>query len=230
MPRLHREKLETLLDRIVGGEFGEGELLPTELELADELNVSRGVAREVFRALEERGVLIVRHGSGARVAPAEAWDVLDPVVLSALLRGPDGRAVVLELVECRALLEIEGARLAAGRATAEGVAALEELLRQWDELPARAHDQRGDLEIHFHRLLMHATANRSASAMLDALLDGMSLVVTTLGRRSPSLDEHRRVVSAFSARDGATAADAMREHLAALGADFQRARLSLVRR
>jgi len=230
MPRLHREKLETLLDRIVAGEFGEGERLPTELELAVELNVSRGVAREVFRALEERGLLIVRHGSGARVSPAEAWDVLDPVVLSALLRGPDDRAVVAELVECRALVEIEGARLAAGRATAEDLAVLEELLRQWGDLPARAPDERGYAEIRFHRRLMRATGNRSASAMLDRVLDGMSLVATAIGRRRASLDEHRQLLSALTAGDGTAAADAMREHLAALEEDLQRSRLTPGRR
>ena len=119
---------------------------------------------------------------------------------------------------------------AASRATAEGVAAVEKLLRQCRELAARAHGEPGDLAIHFYGLAMRATGNRSASAMLDRVLDGMSLLATPIGRRRASLDEHGRILSALSAGDGATAAEAMREHLAALGADLQRARLNLGRR
>jgi len=113
MARLHREKMSWLLGQIVSGEYEEGELLPPEVELAAGLGVSRGVVREVIRALEERGVVSVRHGSGARVALASDWNVLDPEVLSAVLRGPDGRTILLELHECRALLEVGAAGFAA---------------------------------------------------------------------------------------------------------------------
>jgi DNA-binding FadR family transcriptional regulator len=57
MARLHREKMSWLLGEIVSEELEAGELLPTEVDLAARLGVSRGVAREVIRALEERGVV-----------------------------------------------------------------------------------------------------------------------------------------------------------------------------
>src|SRR5215208_6780865 len=74
--RVHREKMEMLLDRVVAGEFAVSEMLPREVDLAAELAVSRGIAREVVRALEERGVASVRHGSGATLMPLAEWNLL----------------------------------------------------------------------------------------------------------------------------------------------------------
>src|SRR4051812_34445700 len=94
MARLHREGMRLLIADIVAGRLKEGDLLPRETDLAEMHDVSRGVARETIRGLEERGMVHVRHGRGAIVTPAEAWDVFDPEVLSALLR-TDGSAAVL---------------------------------------------------------------------------------------------------------------------------------------
>jgi DNA-binding FadR family transcriptional regulator len=55
MARLHRERMRWVLDRVLAGEFPEGALLPREVDLAERFGVSRGVTREVIRALEERG-------------------------------------------------------------------------------------------------------------------------------------------------------------------------------
>jgi DNA-binding FadR family transcriptional regulator len=80
--RLHRGILRTLLGRIAAGDPPAGTNLPREVDLAADLDASRGVVREVIRALEERGVVRVTHGHGARVEPLARWDVLDPEVLA----------------------------------------------------------------------------------------------------------------------------------------------------
>jgi len=40
--------------------------------------VSRGVARECIRAMEERGLISVKHGKGATVNGSELWNMFDP--------------------------------------------------------------------------------------------------------------------------------------------------------
>jgi DNA-binding FadR family transcriptional regulator len=52
-------------------------MLPREVDLAAEFEVSRGVARETIRAMEERGLVSVKHGKGATIE-ADDWDVFDP--------------------------------------------------------------------------------------------------------------------------------------------------------
>src|SRR4051812_40570175 len=109
MSRLHRDKLGVLLRDIVDDRFPPGTMLPREQDLALDLDVSRGVARECVRALEERAVVSVKHGRGTTVRPVEDWNLLDPEVLAALLPGPRSGWVLEQLLECRRLLEPQAA-------------------------------------------------------------------------------------------------------------------------
>ena len=65
MSRLHTGAMRVLIGEIASGRYPEGELLPRELDLAERFDVSRNVARECVRGLEERGLVSVRHGRGA---------------------------------------------------------------------------------------------------------------------------------------------------------------------
>ena len=67
MSRLHRDAMKQLTNDIVSGRLAPGDMLQREVDLADEMGISRGVARETIRALEERGLVSVRHGRGATV-------------------------------------------------------------------------------------------------------------------------------------------------------------------
>jgi DNA-binding FadR family transcriptional regulator len=86
MARKHRDVMRILTSEIVAGTRPVGEMLPREVDLAEEFDVSRGVARETIRAMEERGLISVKHGKGATVNGAQHWDVFDPDVLAATLQ------------------------------------------------------------------------------------------------------------------------------------------------
>src|SRR3954447_13140256 len=115
--------MELLLGRIAAGTYPAGAMLPKEVQLAAELDVSRGVVRECIRALEERGVLRVRHGRGATVLPARAWNVLDPSVFAAVHDAPGGRRLVAEAAEARSIVLGQAAALAAERGRTDGLRA-----------------------------------------------------------------------------------------------------------
>jgi len=53
--------------RILNGEIGPGEKLPTEAELCAEYDVSRATVREALGQLESRGLITRRHGIGSFV-------------------------------------------------------------------------------------------------------------------------------------------------------------------
>ena len=54
---------------VVEQQLQPGEKLPNELELAQQLGVSRATLREAIRTLADRGVLEVRRGRGTFVSP-----------------------------------------------------------------------------------------------------------------------------------------------------------------
>lgn len=58
---------EELQRRIEGGDYQIGDLLPTEIELCDEFDVSRYTVREALRKLTENGLVQRRQGSGSQV-------------------------------------------------------------------------------------------------------------------------------------------------------------------
>src|SRR3954470_14732151 len=109
MSRLHEHLMQVLIADVAGGRLAPGASLPRETDLAASFGVSRGVARECIRGLEERGLVSVKHGRGATVSEADRWDVFDPEVLAALLECEQGADILGEYLECRRILEIEAA-------------------------------------------------------------------------------------------------------------------------
>ncbi|HEX6390423.1 MAG TPA: FCD domain-containing protein, partial [Solirubrobacteraceae bacterium] len=164
--------MRVLLADIVAGEIPEGTKLPKEIDLTEQFGVSRGVIRESLRTLEERGVIAVRHGSGAVVQPSQRWHVLDADVLAAMLETPGTANVLGEFIEARRMLEVQAAGLAAERATDQDIESLTQAFTQMRaaaerERPTRATEElyhQADLD--FHAALLDASKNRVLSRML----------------------------------------------------------------
>jgi DNA-binding FadR family transcriptional regulator len=161
--------MRTLLADIAGGAPAPGGAALREADIAGHFGVSRGVARECVRGLEERGVVSVKPGRGATVNPQEDWAVLDPDVVRALLAAERDREFLGEYLECRRLLELEAVALAAERAGAEDLAALSDALALMGASARRAafnpaaQDLCDEAEARFHRALIGATHNRASA-------------------------------------------------------------------
>src|SRR5688572_20510800 len=117
VPKLHEAVLADVLAAIVRGEYPEGAKLPKEQDLAGSFAVSRYVARQAIQALRDRGLVSVTHGVGAAVAPRHRWNLFDPVLLDAMLEGPDAKGARQEAGESVAIVWPEVAALAAERRT-----------------------------------------------------------------------------------------------------------------
>jgi GntR family transcriptional repressor for pyruvate dehydrogenase complex len=220
--------MRELLASIAVGEISPGEMLPREVALAEHFDVSRGVIRECIRGLEERGVIVVKHGRGATVTAPEQWDVLDPEVLRALLAAPGGDALVADALECQRLLEVQAAGLAAERARHEDLDALTQALeRMTVHGRTPAADQRVlDADVDFHRAIVHASGNRALARMSAPL--HRALIAATR-ERGGAIDaerqaaDHREIVAAIAAGDVNAARNATADHLAAASRPLRRA-------
>ena len=78
---------------------------PARGPLSQHFGVSRTVIRESVKRVEEKGLLTVAQGRGTTVNPPTSWNVLDPVVLSALVDHDDSLGVLDELTVVRGSLE-----------------------------------------------------------------------------------------------------------------------------
>ena len=223
MSRLHTGAMRVLIGEIASGRYAEGELLPRELDLAERFDVSRNVARECVRGLEERGLVSVRHGSGARVRPEHEWDRFDSDVLAALLGGPRAAGVIGEYLECRRILEVEAAGLAAERA---GDGALDRLAQAFERMRLTAEGARDNhageqlyraADVAFHRAIVEAAGNPVLGRMTEPIHRALSETFGTLARPQlrfeRGLPEHERILKAVRAGDPDRAREAMRAHL-----------------
>ena len=66
---LGRDVADDLRTRILGGEFGPGDKLPSETDLAATYGVARVTIRTALQLLQSRGLAYTRHGAGTYVAP-----------------------------------------------------------------------------------------------------------------------------------------------------------------
>jgi DNA-binding FadR family transcriptional regulator len=208
---------------VAGGRAAPGSRLPREADLATRFGVSRGVARECVRGLEERRIVSVKHGRGATVNPETRWDVLDPLVLEALLDSDGGAAILREYLECRRVLEIEAAGLAAERARPDTLTAMADALARMTaaaELASAgpaAEDLFHEADIEFHRALIAATGNRALGHLTEPIHRALMAARRPLARpglrRRRALPEHQRILAAVAQGDAPAAREAMHEHL-----------------
>jgi DNA-binding FadR family transcriptional regulator len=226
MARKHRDVMRILTVDIVSGARPVGEMLPREVDLAAEFDVSRGVARETIRAMEERGLIAVKHGRGATVNGPEEWDVFDPDVLAATLDSERRGDVLAQYLECRRVLEVEAAGLAAQRATRQHVRALEKAFARMEESAKRPPSQAAERLFHeadiaFHQTLVAATGNRALGGLIERIHSALLLARFPLARpqyrQERALPEHRRILMAIDAGDPEEARAAMRDHLDTVG-------------
>jgi GntR family transcriptional repressor for pyruvate dehydrogenase complex len=190
--------IETLIS---SGSLTPGTKLPPERELAEVLSVSRVSLREAMHELERRRVIERRPGRGTVVleAPEHARAFRDG--LSAAER------TLRDVAELRETLEPKIAQLAAERASAATLHALESVLaRSAQELPV---GESVEADITFHMLLAQASQN---PLMMTASVREFSHA-TEKGRRE-SHRGHQLIFEAVHCGDGEAARAAMLAHLA----------------
>lgn len=189
---------ETLRDAIVNGVLKPGERL-MEIQLAEELGVSRTPVREAIRKLELEGFVIMIPRRGTYVADLSIKDIN-------------------EVFEVRTALEVLAAGLATERITEEELEQMERLLVHIGE-----YIETGDFEkiveadSRFHDILYQATRNDRLIQIINNLREQLtrfrSISMAYPGRIKNTLEEHSRLVEALAGRDHDLAERLATEHM-----------------
>jgi len=211
--RLHRAVVDGLALEIVRGKYPPEAPLPVEAELASALAVGRSSLREAVRVLVDKGMLEVKPRIGTRVTPRTAWRRLDPDVIRwTLAAGPDP-GFFAALIEARRIFEPAAAELAARRATAKDLAAIEAAFLGMEAAIPDQLDACVEHDLAFHRAVLAASSNPvllEFEAIIDAALSAAFRLSTSLSNSyKNTLDAHRVVLEAIRARDAPGARSAM---------------------
>ena len=192
---LYEEVAELLRQRIFNRELAPGSWID-ELKLATEYGISRTPLREALKVLAKEGLVTMKVRRGAYVTEVSERDLADVYHLLALLESDAAGVVATQATEAQ----------------------LEELQTLHRELENAATQRERFFEINetFHMRLLEIADNRWRDQVVADLRKVMKLnrhnSLLKAGRIEDSLAEHRDIMRALSARDGAAASAGMRKH------------------
>jgi DNA-binding FadR family transcriptional regulator len=191
------------------GRVKPGERIAAERDLAEQFSASRSVVRAALAELYEAGKIIRRvgHGTIVQAAPSrtDAFALRD--------------TSPAELLEFRLALEPGLAEAIALNASENDLKLIMETVEGGDS--ASGWEQWEHWDRAFHRNLVAATHNRLAIGVYDAVIGvrhERPWLKIKQGHTDATFwkgyqDEHRMIAAALVARDAATAAEAIRDHL-----------------
>lgn len=203
---------ERLVTAIALGEFVPGQRLPSERDLAAQLEVSRSTVREALQRLQAAGYVSTRRGRGGGtfVRTGQGPDA-DDMIRRTLLPAWDE---LIELLDFRQLVEQMIARTAAERRDERDIAAIRQATADYERAPDRDASRLADhalhsaitLAAHNPRLVeLSARIRREVSLGFDA--EPYSPVA-----RRRALHQHPALADAVIAGDAATAATVAARH------------------
>jgi DNA-binding FadR family transcriptional regulator len=209
--KLHSLIARGIGERILGGEFAPGMLLPNEVAWGLVYGASRTVVREAIKSLTAKGLISSRPKVGSRVEPKARWNLLDRDVLAWHRSATDRLAFLASTQEFRRIVEPGIAELAARKRTSRQI---DQLVAALDEMrDAKAHAEMVAADVQFHEALL-AAANNDLLVPFGILVDEtLANLFDYTTQRNPSyrqaLKLHEAIAKSVIAGDPAAARKAM---------------------
>ena len=199
---LSEEIVKSILDEVKKGRLKPGDKLPSEKQMLEIYQVSRGPVREALRTLRIMNVIDIKQGKGAFITS------LDPGLLVEHLEFvlDLDNSTVFNLFEARRIMEPEIAYLAALRASDLQIETLKETALQGFQV-----------DILLHEMIAKATQNPILLRFITSIayLGEMSRNQTSAvpGVKEAAHEQHLKLVDAIAHRDGDLARELMKDHL-----------------
>jgi len=190
---------ETLRTAIIEGVLKPGERL-MEIQVSEELGVSRTPVREAIRKLELEGFVVMIPRRGTYVSDLSIKDIN-------------------EVFEVRTALDVLAAGMAAERITDDELEQMERLLVQLGEyIEHNEIEKIVEADSQFHDLLYSASRNTRLVGIINNLREQLtrfrSLSMSYPGRLKEMLGEHTRLVESLGRRNVPLAKRLAGEHMA----------------
>lgn len=200
----HMTVAKDLGTSIVTGKRVPGSLLPKELELAEDLGVSRSVVREALRMLSAKGLLESKPKTGTRVRERGDWNMLDPTLLAWMFETVPSANFVRNLFELRMIVEPAAAQLAARKRSAEQLSSMGHSLENMAiHTLSTAEGQLADQR--FHAVILEATGNElmvNLSATIGAAVRWTTFFkYQSASKPRDPIDDHRKLFQAIAEGD-----------------------------
>ena len=205
--------VEQIDEMIVSKKLNPGQILSSERELVNELQVSRASLREALRILESMGVIEIKPGRGIFVA-----DVTTSLFAPFEVWLESHRESLIEQFEVRLVIEPDAAYFAAKRASHELILEMKKSLEHFIHCK-NDNNTIGMIEYdsEFHNLIAQATNNHTLSVLMEtitnSLLCGWKATLHIPSRVEKTVREHSEILHAIENRLAEKASQMMKSHL-----------------
>lgn len=208
--------LSRILPFIRERQYEPGERIPSERELAERFNVSRGILREALSALEVMRVIERRPQSGIYLRDVARDASLDLLVLESELGMPVSAADVKDLNEFRSMLEVQAVGQACQRRTDADLARIDTILTV-SRARLSAGQSLSEQDAEFHMALCAASGNklirRAANSFWLASRARRERYFGDTTNAQRSLQQHTALRDAIAQGDVQRALAVLSEHL-----------------
>lgn len=201
---------EKLGQQILTGRYQPESILPGEIELAEQFEVSRTAIREAIKMLAAKGMVLPRPRIGTRVMPMNSWNFLDQDLIKWWLNGDNKEVILNYFRNLRRGIEPQACLLAAENATTYQKHSLTILLGEMSSLSIEFDRAKWiDVDYQFHYLIYQACGNpffSSFANLFDLVYHNFFESITT--NQAIELEIHKCIVDSIISGDGKTAFEA----------------------
>lgn len=205
---------EFIREMIADKAYDENGFLPSEGDMAKQMDVSRATIREAVRSMEMRGFVKRIHGRGVQVLDDSVG------VITRSLEDMMGKNAHVQddLMEVRLMLEPNGAALAAKRRSDADIALLEKNIAIMEQ-SATMDEAYHIADLAFHLDLAKATGNQIYISYMTANISVLQEIIITSTKSDCSFEQkhhyHRNILEAVKTGDEKSAYAEMLVHLQA---------------
>ena len=207
--------LDQIIKAIEDGLLHEGDVLPTERKMAEQMAVSRPVVREALHSLRLLGIIHSVQGGANYITDDFNQCMITPLTLLFRMN----RSTVTQVQQLRSSLEVESASLAAEKCTEEDAAELEWYLKKLDQ--EENDRERASLDRELHLKIASIADNPmiyqvlcASSVLIENMITDIRALVMQKEKSTKGIDqEHRNLVRAIMSHDTRDARRRMNEHM-----------------
>jgi GntR family transcriptional repressor for pyruvate dehydrogenase complex len=190
--------IKRIKDAILTKELRLGDYLPTELELAANLGVSKTSVREAIKMLQARGVVEVKRGRGMKISENLGGDAIAPLIYKLLLE----RGTFEEIIDFRIMFEEAYTIMAMDRATPEDISRIASTVEEL-ELAIAENRQTALDDLAFHMEILRSTHNPLVIRVGETIMELFKVSIGYSVKHHPeiALRDHKKILEVFCQKD-----------------------------
>lgn len=196
--------IDSIKNLLITKQVRPGDKLPSENELAESLQISRGSVREAMKILSSFGIVTIKRGDGTYVSDNLTGGLIDPILFQFILTDFDKT----KLLELRELMEIGMMKLIVKKASDASIRKIREVHEKMVvavESGRTSSRELAQLDRDFHAAIVAATDNpliqKIYGFVMEMFLPSLETSVMRGNHGKFSVELHSNIIDALETRN-----------------------------